>query len=116
MSNSAGGPSGHNTPKKSKPIDALGNESAKRPRQEAPLPTQVVHPEDLLDTSIAEAVFDEVEGRTDISQVPDFFYKKLAEKLFLMCGRKPEQHRECFEVTINKLRKPNVLVGNVWSV
>jgi hypothetical protein len=93
----------------------VGNDSANRTGQGAPFPTVIVHPEDPLDVSIERAVFDELDSIADISKVPEGSYKTLAEKLFLMCQRKPKEHRECFEATIHKLRKPNVLGGNVWS-
>ncbi|KAL2675124.1 hypothetical protein Neosp_011304 [[Neocosmospora] mangrovei] len=66
-------------------------------------------PRDALDTSIAKALFDEVASAVDVSQVPDFSYQRLAEKLFSMVHREPDKHRECFEATMCQLRKPCVL-------
>ena len=93
----------------------MGNDSVNRTGQEAPFPTVVVRPEDPLNFSIAQVLFDEVTGIPDVSRIPEFFYQRLAEKLFSMFHRKPEEHPECFEATVCQLRKPCVLVGNLWG-
>ena len=54
---------------KNKRLCTLRSGSAKKPRQEGPLPTVIVHPEEPLDVSIGRAVFDELDGIEDTSQL-----------------------------------------------
>jgi hypothetical protein len=59
---------------KNKRLGTLENGYAKKPRQEAPLPTVIVHPEEPLGVSIGRAVFDELDGVDDTSQLIELDY------------------------------------------